>query len=506
MYKATTIVQMAFNVVMEKYGPVWYRRDNNPTQYSYEYNVGKWYKGRWCFDCLGFVHCMVNNFQGNKDLLGGGATMDDFVLMSGEDKTLNTYCSTRGGFPKTNLKPAALLKMSGHVGLFLGEMYAPELGQTINTAEVTMSMGGGGRLSWVDLATGARYTCKGGQYLGRWTDWGYFDRVDYSDTPTPQPTPTPTTDVAKYMPVIKKGSEGDAVKVLQTILARLGHYKGTVDGDAGPMTDAAIRAFQKAEGLGVDGSCGPASWGRIISTYPANFCEAMPQIKYGSHGDMVLVLQTALKYLGYYNGNLDSDAGYYTVASIKSLQKDAGIGQDGICGPKTWAAVIGKKKLTPDEPKEGTPLTKDQANHLMATMQTPSKAAVEAAAAALGMDEDETMAYMAWVQGEGYWEAAVNDGYLAYLSACVMVNNIIKGFYGRGEAVVKRIASWGSYYSRDKQEQRARTMSNGALKAAYLALKHLQPGIYACYGPGYKPEKCFYDPHFKAQGEWVYVF
>ena len=197
MGKASQIVKTAYDTVMEKYGKVYYRRDNNPTQYGWEYNVGKYHDGIWSFDCLGFVHTMVNGFCGDQSKLGGGAVMDNFVLAADENTTLNSYCTVKGTFPKNDIKPGSLLKQDGHVGLYIGEMYVPEIDQTINVAEVCMSMGGGGKFSWVDTSTGKRYRCKGGSYLSTWTNWGQFDRVTYDGgmpdvQPDPQPAPEPS--------------------------------------------------------------------------------------------------------------------------------------------------------------------------------------------------------------------------------------------------------------------------------------------------------------------------
>jgi lysozyme len=51
----------------------------------------------------------------------------------------------------------------------------------------------------------------------------------------------------------------DDVKAFQTQLATLGLYVGAIDGVAGAQTDTAVGAFQKAEGLVVDGVVGPAT-------------------------------------------------------------------------------------------------------------------------------------------------------------------------------------------------------------------------------------------------------
>lgn len=65
------------------------------------------------------------------------------------------------------------------------------------------------------------------------------------------------------VPVLKRGSAGGHVSTLQTLLTDKGFACG-VDGSFGPETDKAFRAWQRAVGLDVDGSCGPASWDRLL--------------------------------------------------------------------------------------------------------------------------------------------------------------------------------------------------------------------------------------------------
>jgi N-acetylmuramoyl-L-alanine amidase len=61
--------------------------------------------------------------------------------------------------------------------------------------------------------------------------------------------------VLRYVP--DHFSEGDDVAQLQARLVELGFTPGKVDGIHGPMTDAALRAFQGAVGLTSDGTFGP---------------------------------------------------------------------------------------------------------------------------------------------------------------------------------------------------------------------------------------------------------
>ena len=68
---------------------------------------------------------------------------------------------------------------------------------------------------------------------------------------------------AATMPLLKKGSQGEAVKILQQTLNGKG-YKLTEDGDFGNKTEAAVKAFQKANGLEVDGEVGPITWATLL--------------------------------------------------------------------------------------------------------------------------------------------------------------------------------------------------------------------------------------------------
>ena len=181
--KAKAVAELAYKAASGVYGKSTYRRDNNGTNYGAEYNVGTWYNGHWCSDCLGFVHIMVNGFKGDKSKVGGGAVMDNFVWNSDEATTLNAYCSKKGKFPKTDAKPGTLLQSSGHVGLYIGEGFATG----INTAECTTAKGGGWVLTWTDMNTGARYSQRGGYYISSWQNWGEFDRLDYTEEPEVSP-------------------------------------------------------------------------------------------------------------------------------------------------------------------------------------------------------------------------------------------------------------------------------------------------------------------------------
>ena len=75
--------------------------------------------------------------------------------------------------------------------------------------------------------------------------------------------PGAKTGGVKIVGVTKKGMSGVQVKGLQTMLKEYGYYSATIDGSFGDKTEAAVKAFQKAEGLDADGLVGEKTWARL---------------------------------------------------------------------------------------------------------------------------------------------------------------------------------------------------------------------------------------------------
>ncbi|MEG5103303.1 peptidoglycan-binding protein [Microcoleus sp. AT13-A6] len=62
------------------------------------------------------------------------------------------------------------------------------------------------------------------------------------------------------MPIVMKGSSGNAVKIVQNVLKINGYYFGSSDGFFGAMTDVAVRQLQLGKALPQDGIVGYKTW------------------------------------------------------------------------------------------------------------------------------------------------------------------------------------------------------------------------------------------------------
>jgi|tagenome__1003787_1003787.scaffolds.fasta_scaffold20670613_2 peptidoglycan hydrolase-like protein with peptidoglycan-binding domain len=136
-------------------------------------------------------------------------------------------------------------------------------------------------------------------------------------------------------PVLRRGSSGTAVRQLQEALKEAGHDPGPIDGEFGPATEAAVRAFQQEKGIAVDGVVGAITWLNIDED--AVFSH--PVVRRGSTGLAVRRVQKRLTLAGYDTGGVDGIFGARTEAGVKALQRDSGLAQDGVVGPQTWNAI-----------------------------------------------------------------------------------------------------------------------------------------------------------------------
>ena len=143
--------------------------------------------------------------------------------------------------------------------------------------------------------------------------------------------------------VMRLGSTGDDVRALQQNLTILGYYYGDVTGRYGSLTQQAVKKFQKAKGMTDDGVAGTTTVNAIVSAVrssgstPASGSgsAATGTLREGDSGTAVKELQTMLKKLNYYYGDITGSFGSLTRQAVRKFQDDNDLTVDGIAGTST---------------------------------------------------------------------------------------------------------------------------------------------------------------------------
>jgi len=167
--------------------------------------------------------------------------------------------------------------------------------------------------------------------------------------------------------VLRRGSSGETVRMLQENLAALGYYSGELTGNYGALTQEAVRRFQKRNDLDSDGVAGRNTLSRLAvlmgdmpSSGSGDTLNAAGQrddtiLRLNSRGDAVKKLQEDLTVLGYYSGEVTGKYGNLTKEAVRRFQRDNDLSSDGLAGPKTLAEVaheLGKEIGDENDEKE----------------------------------------------------------------------------------------------------------------------------------------------------------
>jgi peptidoglycan hydrolase-like protein with peptidoglycan-binding domain len=141
---------------------------------------------------------------------------------------------------------------------------------------------------------------------------------------------------------IRLGDSGDDVKRLQRVFARtkvLG--PSNVSGQFDQNTDQAVREFQQAHGLGVDGIVGALTWSQLPP-----YREASPTLAPGAVGPVVAMLQKVLKSGFGYTGGIDGLYGPITQGRVRQFQVGVSLPSTGTMDEQTWMAPAGAAGAT----------------------------------------------------------------------------------------------------------------------------------------------------------------
>lgn len=155
---------------------------------------------------------------------------------------------------------------------------------------------------------------------------------------------------------LRNGDSGDDVRALQQKLIDLHFLTGTADGKFGTLTENALRAFQKKNGLCSDGIAGQKTMNKLNSitnegtgkdrddpqaTAPevGLFSNNYTTLRKNCSGSRVTILQNALFFLNYLTEKADGKYGTATEKAVIQFQRSKGLAQDGVAGKKTLKAL-----------------------------------------------------------------------------------------------------------------------------------------------------------------------
>ena len=107
------------------------------------------------------------------------------------------------------------------------------------------------------------------------------------------------------------------VMAMQSGLKKLGLYTGDVTGNIGTKTETAIRAFQKKYDLTVNGEVNSATLSKLNDLLSGG------KTSTSSSADVedIMAMQSGLKELGFYYGDITGNVGTKTEAAIRAFQK-----------------------------------------------------------------------------------------------------------------------------------------------------------------------------------------
>jgi len=154
---------------------------------------------------------------------------------------------------------------------------------------------------------------------------------------------------------LRVGSRGESVRHMQNYLRAIAEVFPVIpmisaDGSFGPMTENAVKAFQRFFGLTSDGVVGPMTWNKIVEVYHnlpdvAGLSYPGTALRVGSRGNSVTIIQRYLSAISAQYPNIaalndDGNFGPATERSVIAFQRQFGLTDDGVVGPATWAWIV----------------------------------------------------------------------------------------------------------------------------------------------------------------------
>ena len=202
------------------------------------------------YDCRGFVYWILHQIYGMWDKCPAGATSMWKNSNNWKDKG-----EIKNGVPSNVL-----------VCLFYPDKENPN-------KMAHIGFGYNGRT--VECSNGVEYH---DSYDKKWTHWAIPKCVPEGGEPVPVTKPT-----------LRKGDSGEWVAVLQTKLVMRGYNigKSGVDSKFGKDTEAAVKDFQRNNGLVADGICGQKTWDALDKVNDKLYTVTVPHLTKSKADELV---------------------------------------------------------------------------------------------------------------------------------------------------------------------------------------------------------------------------
>ena len=183
------------------------------------------------------------------------------------------------------------------------------------------------------------------------------------DDPYEEPETDTSTDTVYSRPMLKYGSTGSYVKEAQELLISKGYSVGAdgADGVFGSNTYYAVKEFQKANFLEVDGIIGNMTWAKLLeynedvdtepddsentvteswNTPKVNITISLPLLRFKDRHNSVLAMLSVLKEKGYYTGTVKDTYDEKVKESVMEFQRDNKLSVDSEVGSDTWSSIL----------------------------------------------------------------------------------------------------------------------------------------------------------------------
>ena len=221
------------NYMVSKYGTSWKKNSEAKDDNYYRSALygDKWI-GHHVADCSGLFRWALSEYK--------------IYVAHSSNSIFLSYCSAKGTLSKGKRNDGKTLEPGTAVFVYDSKKKNPY-------KHIGLYVGGGKVIEAAGVDAGV---CTSNVSASKWTHWGELKNVSYESSDSGFP------DNPTWHPTVRRGSKGEDVKYVQTILYNLGYNLGSygIDGDFGRATEAAVKEFQRDHKLNQDGVVGPLTY------------------------------------------------------------------------------------------------------------------------------------------------------------------------------------------------------------------------------------------------------